>query len=245
MQRTRIAATLALWVGIALLTGCAAMGAGNGSSGQTSSGVTVSPGSSTVRAGDTQQFTAKVTAAMDQTVVWSVNGMVGGNSTVGTISTTGLYKAPAALPTPDSVSIEATSSSDKTLSGKVMVMLENPVPTVTAVSPTSVPVGNFTLTITGSKFVSGAKVMFAGQTLTTKFVSATQLTATGTTSSAQNGMSVQVSVVNPDPGSHHVFDHDGEDRRIGNSGADYTVRRATAPRRDCAIQSDHHGHNKS
>ena len=177
------------------------MGAGNGSSGQTSSGVTVSPGSSTVRAGDTQQFTAKVTAAMDQTVVWSVNGMMGGNSTVGTISTTGLYKAPAALPTPDSVSIEATSSPDKTLSGKVMVMLENPVPTVTAVSPTAVPVGNFTLTITGSKFVSGAKVMFAGQTLTTKFVSATQLTATGTTTSAQNGTSVQVSVVNPDPGS--------------------------------------------
>jgi hypothetical protein len=62
-----------------------------------------------------------------------------------------------------------------------MVTLENPVPTVTAVSPAAVPVGNFTLTITGSKFVNGAKVMFAGQTLTTKFVSATQLTATGTT----------------------------------------------------------------
>jgi hypothetical protein len=165
IQRTRIAATLALCFGMALFTGCAAMGAGNGSSGQTSSGVTVSPAASTVRAGDTQQFTAKVTTAMDQTVVWSVNGMMGGNSTVGTISTSGLYKAPAALPTPNSVSIEATSSSDKTLSGKVMAMLENPVPTVTAVSPTAVPVGNFTLTITGSKFVSGAKVMFPPRNL--------------------------------------------------------------------------------
>jgi uncharacterized protein (DUF1800 family) len=201
IQRTRIAATLALCIGIALFTGCAAMGAGSGSSGQTSSGVTVSPGSSTVRAGDTQQFTAKVTAAMDQTVVWSVSGVMGGNSTVGTISTTGLYKAPAALPTPNSVSIEATSSSDKTLSGKVMVMLENPVPTVTAVSPTAVPVGNFTLTITGSKFVSGAKVMFAGQTLTTTFVSGTQLKAAGTTTAAQKGMSLQLTVTNPDPGS--------------------------------------------
>jgi uncharacterized protein (DUF1800 family)/plastocyanin len=201
IQRTRIAATLALCIGMALFTGCAAMGAGNGSSGQASSGVTVSPASSTVRAGDTQQFTAKVTSAMDQAVVWSVNGVMGGNSTLGTISTTGLYKAPAALPTPNSVSIEATSASDKTLSGKVMAMLENPVPTVTAVSPAAVPVGNFTLTITGSKFVNGAKVMFAGQALTTKFVSATQLTATGTTTSAQNGTSVQVSVVNPDPGS--------------------------------------------
>ena len=177
------------------------MGTGNGSSGQTASGVTVSPGSSTVRAGDTQQFTAKVTATMDQTVTWSVNGMMGGNAKVGTISTTGLYKAPAALPIPNSVSIEATSSSDQNLSGKVTVSLENPVPTVTAVSPTAVPVGNFTLTITGTKFVNGAKVMFGGQTLTTKFVSATQLTATGTSTSAQNGMSIQVSVVNPDPGS--------------------------------------------
>ena len=104
-------------------------------------------------------------------------------------------------PNPNSVSIEAVSSSDKTLSGKSMVTLENPVPTVTAVSPTSVPVGSFTLTITGSKFVNGAQVMFGGQTLTTKFVSATQLTATGTTTSAQKGMSIQLSVQNPDPGA--------------------------------------------
>src|SRR5215831_6346803 len=96
-QGTRIVLTIALCVGVALFTGCAAMGGGNGPSGQTSSGVTVSPGSSTVRAGDTQQFTAKVTTAMEQTVTWSVNGVMGGNSTVGTISTSGLYKAPAAL----------------------------------------------------------------------------------------------------------------------------------------------------
>ncbi|HST10626.1 MAG TPA: DUF1800 family protein, partial [Terriglobales bacterium] len=201
VQRTRIVATLALCLFSAILTGCAAMNGGNGSGSQTSAGVTVSPSGSSVRAGDTQQFTAKVTAATDQTVTWSVNGVMGGNSTEGTISTTGLYKAPAALPSPNSVSIEATSSSDNTLSGKVMVMLENPVPTVTAVSPNAVPVGNFPLTITGTKFVTGAKVMFAGQALTTKFLSSTQLTATGTSTSAQNGMSVQVSVVNPDPGS--------------------------------------------
>jgi uncharacterized protein (DUF1800 family) len=201
VQRTRIGVTLALCVGVALFTGCAAMGAGSGSNGQTSSGVTVSPGPSNVRAGETLQFSAKVTGTMDQTVAWSVNGVAGGNATTGTISTSGLYKAPAALPNPNSVSIEAVSSFDKTLSGKVMVTLENPVPTVTAVSPTAVPVGNFTLTVTGTKFVSGAKVMFNGQALTTKFVSATQLTATGTTTTAQKGLSVQVSVVNPDPGS--------------------------------------------
>jgi uncharacterized protein (DUF1800 family) len=200
IRSTRIGSTLVLCFGIALLSGCAAMN-GGGSNQPSSNGITVTPGTSTVRAGDTQQFTAKVSGTMNQSVVWSVNGVVGGSTTDGKISTSGLYTAPAALPNPNSVSIEAVSSSDNTLSGKSAVTLENPVPTVTAVSPTSVPVGNFTLTITGTKFVSGAKVTFGGQALTTKFVSATQLTATGTTTSAQNGMSLQLTVMNPDPGS--------------------------------------------
>jgi uncharacterized protein (DUF1800 family) len=191
---------LVLSLGLALLSGCAAMGGGS-SNGQPSSGVAVTPATGSVRAGDTLQFTAKVSGTMGQSVVWSVNGVVGGNATDGKISTSGVYTAPAALPNPNSVSIEATSSSDKTLSGKSMVTLENPVPTVTAVSPASVPVGSFSITITGSKFVNGAKVMFGGQTLTTKFVSATQLTASGTTTTAQKGMSIQLTVVNPDPGS--------------------------------------------
>ena len=49
--------------------------------------------------------------------------------------------------------------------------------------------------------MSGAKVMFGGQSLSTKFVSATELTATGTATTAQKGMSVQVTVANPDPGT--------------------------------------------
>jgi len=199
IRSTRLGTTLALSLALTLV-GCAAMGGGT-SNPQPSSSVAVTPATGSVRAGDTLQFTARVSGTTNQSVVWSVNGVVGGNATDGMIRTSGVYTAPAALPNPSSVSIEATSSSDKTLSGKSMVSLENPVPTVTAVSPASVPVGNFSITITGSKFVSGALVMFGGQALTTKFVSATQLTATGTATTAQKGMSVQVTVVNPDPGS--------------------------------------------
>jgi uncharacterized protein (DUF1800 family) len=199
----RSAITFFLALGLLALSGCAAMGSkGSGGGGQTTSnGITVSSSASMVRAGDTLQFTAKVTGTMDQTVTWSVNGTAGGGATVGMISSSGLYTAPAALPSTNSVTVTATSSSDKTLSGTKSITLENPVPTVTAVSPTAVPVGNFTLTVTGTKFVNGAKVIFNGQPLTTKFVSPTQLTATGTTTSAQNGMSFQVTVENPDPGS--------------------------------------------
>ena len=60
--------------------------------------------------------------------------------------------------------------------------------------------GDFTLVVTGQKFVSGAVVTFGGTFLPTTFVSSTELTATGTATSAQAG-TVQVTVINPDPGS--------------------------------------------
>jgi uncharacterized protein (DUF1800 family) len=200
VRSARVVSTLVLSLALTLFTGCAAMG-GGGSKGQPSSSVAVTPATASVRAGDTFQFSAKVNGTMDQSVVWSVNGTVGGDATTGKIGTSGVYTAPAALPSPDSVSIEATSASDKSVSGKSSVSLENPVPSVTAVSPAAVAVGNFSITISGTKFVSGAKVMFGGQALTTKFVSSTQLTATGTSTAAQKGTSVPLAVANPDPGS--------------------------------------------
>ena len=60
--------------------------------------------------------------------------------------------------------------------------------------------GDFTVVVTGQKFVSGAVVTFGGAFLPTTFISSTELTATGTATSAQAG-TVQVTVINPDPGS--------------------------------------------
>ena len=200
IRSTRMGTALVLSLAVSLLTGCAAMGGGNANT-QPTPAVAITPATASVRAGDTLQFAAKVSGTMSQAVVWSVNGVVGGNATDGVISATGTYTAPATLPNPNSISIEASSSSDKSLSGKSTITLENPIPAVTAVSPTDVAVGNFSITISGSKFVSGAKVMFGTQALTTKFVSSTQLTATGTATTVQQGMSIQLTVLNPDPGS--------------------------------------------
>ena len=58
--------------------------------------------------------------------------------------------------------------------------------------------GAFTLTVTGSKFVSGAQVVFGGSALTTTYISSTQMTAKGTEPTA--GV-YAVSVSNPSPGS--------------------------------------------
>jgi uncharacterized protein (DUF1800 family) len=54
--------------------------------------------------------------------------------------------------------------------------------------------------VSGRRFASGAVVSFGGSFLPTTFISSTELTATGTATSAQAG-TVQVTVINPDPGS--------------------------------------------
>ena len=60
--------------------------------------VTISPSYPGVKVGASVQLTAKVTGLSSSSVNWAVNGIAGGNTTVGTISQTGLYTAPAAVP---------------------------------------------------------------------------------------------------------------------------------------------------
>ncbi|HEV2468729.1 MAG TPA: hypothetical protein VGS78_06010 [Candidatus Sulfotelmatobacter sp.] len=59
---------------------------------------TLSPGSGTLlNPGATQQFTATIQGLTNTGVTWSVDGVAGGNSTAGTVTTTGLYTAPNAV----------------------------------------------------------------------------------------------------------------------------------------------------
>jgi hypothetical protein len=65
---------------------------------QTGVSVTVTPVNVTLLVNATQQFSATVQGSTNQAVVWSVNGIPGGNSTVGTIDANGLYTAPSTVP---------------------------------------------------------------------------------------------------------------------------------------------------
>ena len=56
--------------------------------------VFVGPSSIELDYGDMQLFSAAVAGAGDPTVIWSVNGFIGSNSTVGTIDMMGNYTAP-------------------------------------------------------------------------------------------------------------------------------------------------------
>jgi protein gp37 len=138
--------------------------------------VTVAPNPVNVATNGQQQFTATVTGSSNTTVTWQVNGVAGGNSTVGTISTTGLYQAPAAIPTPPTVTVSGIANADGTSSGSAQA--------------TIVAGGNVKVIVGASPAVGE---VYTG---TTQAFSAT---VTGTTNSAVNWQ------VNGVPGGNGTF----------------------------------------
>ena len=139
--------------------------------------VTISPGYTTVGVNGTVQYSAKVTGLTNTSVTWFVVGVKGGNSTYGTISTGGLYTAPAIIPA-NGITISALASDNKT-SGIVYVAVEPPGPSITAISPNPIPTGNYSITVTGSGFQQGAIIRTGGANLSTTFVNATTLKTSG------------------------------------------------------------------
>jgi hypothetical protein len=118
-------------------SGC---GGGGGSSSSTSSPpvsvmVAVSSSSSSVLLGNMLQFTAMVTGTSNTAVTWGVNGVAGGNSTVGTMSSTGLYTAPKDLPNPTTVTIQATSLADSSASGHAALSITSDIKVNVATNP--------------------------------------------------------------------------------------------------------------
>ncbi len=203
MQR---ALTTSIVVLVAVLT---ASCAGNVTTGpaQDEDVVTISPAAPQVRSGDSQALAASYRHDTSEKagVTWTVNGVAGGNSTVGTIATTGAltatYVAPTTLPAPNSVTITAVADTNSSVTGDAVATLLNPLPVVTSISPGAVSVGSFTILVNGSGFVKGSVVSFGGTALPTTFLSSNELSATGTATSAQISTTVLIAVTNPNPGS--------------------------------------------
>lgn len=87
-------------------------------------GVRVRPMLSRLLFGESLQFTVQVeTAGEDRSVAWSVNGIAGGNATVGTISANGVYLAPNREAT---VTVRATSNADTAIFGEAQVSTRDP-----------------------------------------------------------------------------------------------------------------------
>src|SRR5690349_954477 len=108
------------------VTWCGCGGGGSKSTTSTPQAqITISPAAPQIRAGSTQLFTAQVSNSSTNAVSWAVNGTTGGSSAIGTIDANGLYAAPASLPTPNTVTVSASLSSNSTVTANTVATLLN------------------------------------------------------------------------------------------------------------------------
>jgi uncharacterized protein (DUF1800 family) len=157
---------------------------------------TISAESGTIRVNQHMQLHADAGA---ESLNFSVNGIPGGNDEVGTVSTSGLYTAPAVIPTPDAVTITSVSKTfpDAT-QGSVTLTIWNPIPVLSSVNPSGFSEGTTTVTVNGSQFVYGAQISWNGAMVPTTYISGTQLAASIT---APIPGAYPLNVTNPNPGS--------------------------------------------
>lgn len=89
--------------------------------------VGVCPGSGSIPAGTgTQAFTATVANTTDDSVTWEVNGIAGGNSSIGTITSAGVYTAPATVASSTQVQIMAVLNADQSVSSATNLSITVP-----------------------------------------------------------------------------------------------------------------------
>jgi uncharacterized protein (DUF1800 family) len=159
-----------------------------------------------LKLGSQQTFKATTTGLTNPAITWKVvSSSATGTGSVGSITSAGVYTAPATMPTPNTVVVEAISAGTSTatsISGSTQITLLNPAPAISSLSPSSVNTGlPYTVNVVGTGFVPSSQVLFNGAPVAgVTFVSATQLQLTGT-STAAAGTKIAVTVTNPDPGT--------------------------------------------
>ena len=86
--------------------------------------VGLSPATASVKLGGTQQFTGYAVGSINNSLTWQVNGVAGGGTATGSITTTGLYTAPVAMPIiGNTVTVTAVSQADTTKSQSSTITL--------------------------------------------------------------------------------------------------------------------------
>ncbi len=132
LRGRRFLPLFALFPALALLSSC---GGNNNTTTTTTPKISVTASASSVNVNGTVQFTAYVTNLSSTLVDWQVNGIASGNSSVGTIDANGLYKAPAAQPSNNVVTITAVAQAQSTLTADTTLAILPPA-AITGITPT-------------------------------------------------------------------------------------------------------------
>ena len=157
---------------------------------QPSVSVVVSPTGATLRASQTQQFKATVTGTMNAAVTWSLI------PAVGTISSSGVYTAPASIASAQKITVKATSTADPTKSASATISL-TPVTVTLTPSTASLTISQsqqFTPTVTGT---ANTGVTWSLSPVVGTISGSGLYTAPASIASAQNVMLTATSIVDP------------------------------------------------
>jgi uncharacterized protein (DUF1800 family) len=191
-------ALVSLLVPVIFASGCSSHTTGNPNGTNSPQPSVAVAGATQVRLGSTTTFTAAVANLTNTAVTWQVDTVAGGNSTVGTITSAGVYTPPAAIPATNPLTITAVSVASPSTSGSAQLNVVNPIPVITSATATLASGTSYSLDVLGSSFVDGAQIQVSGAGVTTTFVSATELQATISVPAGISSLSV--AVLNPNPG---------------------------------------------
>lgn len=158
------------------------------------SSVTVTPASITLKI-DAEQTLTATPLANGQPVSGRTTTWTSAAPAIATVSAAGVVRGIA----PGSTTITATVDGQ---SGTSAVLIENPMPTISSLTPTTVIAGTPTLTLTvnGTAFTTGTVLEWNGSARPTTVQSATQLTATISASDLAQVGAYPVRVRTPAPG---------------------------------------------
>jgi hypothetical protein len=184
--------------------------------------ISVLPETVTLALGGHNQFGAATVAVSGLT--WSVNGVTGGDSTNGLVSSSGFFKAPSSFPEfapclivshsiPCTITVTATSNENSNIYATAIVNLVdpagNPSPTIYSLSPSTLPAGSKSqsLVIKGVNLLPTSWVSFNGEEHDA-IVNGDTITIELTSNELATKGDYIVAVTNPGPGggiSNYTF----------------------------------------
>lgn len=159
-----------------------------------------------------QQFYAQITGTSNTSVTWklqsAVSGQGCGGTACGSVDASGLYTAPTAAPSPNAITITATSQADTTKSASAALAITSG-PVIEALLPSSAMAGaveSFPLEVQGVNFVGGSgstasMILINGTARGTACQTATTCATALNPTDLQTSGTLTVQVQNPGPPS--------------------------------------------
>jgi uncharacterized protein (DUF1800 family) len=146
----------------------------------------------TGRLGLSEQISASVSGTTSTAVTWTLQG-------AGSISSTGLYTAPTAMPANSAVTITATLGALPSVTASYKLTLVNPVPRITSNMPATLTGTSNAVSLWGVGIVPGSVVLVNGSPVATSVVASNEVTANVSATAGQTAP-VSLTIQNPLPG---------------------------------------------